>query len=136
MPNSKAPVRSRKKAAVRKKTTRRKPKSALAKVEAELPPTLRDFSRRVRRGLVHLEKQIEKEGRDARRQAARMLKTASHELGKLEAKGERAWKRQSLHARRATVRWLRRLERAVEPPQRKRRPRKKVAARATRARAT
>jgi hypothetical protein len=101
----------------------------LARLEADLPPTLRDFSRRVRRGLVQLEKRIEKDGRDARRQGVRMLREASHRLGHLEAQGEREWRRQTLRARRATITLLRRLERAVEPP-RKARPRKKTASRA------
>jgi len=120
--SAKAP---RKKKATRKKKT--SGKTALAQLEAELPPNLRDFSRRVRRGLVRLEGQIEREGRDVRRRAARMLKSASHELGRLEARGEREWKRQSLQARRATVRWLRGLERAIEPPKKKPRRKKKAA---------
>jgi hypothetical protein len=98
----------------------------LARLEADLPPTLRDFSRRVRRSLLQLEKRIEHDSRDRRRQAARMMREASHRLGHLEAQGEREWRRQTLRARRATVALLRRLERTVEPP-RKARPRKKAA---------
>jgi hypothetical protein len=100
----------------------------LAQLEADLPPTLRDFSRRVRRALVKLEKRIEHDSRATRRQAARMMREASHRLGHLEAQGEREWRRQTLRARRATVTLLRRLERTVEPPHKKR-PRKKAASR-------
>jgi hypothetical protein len=132
---------TRKKAAPKRKTATpaKAPKPVLAQLEADLPPTLRDFSRRVRRGLVRLEKRIEKDGRDARRQGVRMLREASHRLGHLEAQGEREWRRQTLRARRATVALLRRLERAVEPPRktkprktkpRKAKPRKKTASRA------
>jgi hypothetical protein len=114
----------------KKKAARaRRRKPVLAQLEADLPPTLRDFSRRVSSGLVQLEKRIEEDGRDARRQGVRMLREASHRLGQLEAQGEREWRRQTLRARRATVTLLHRLERAVEPP-RKARPRKKTAARA------
>jgi len=113
----------------RKKTARKSSraktgKTALEQLEADLPPNLRDFSRRVRRGLVQLEKRIEKDGRDARRRGVRMLREASHQLGQLEAQGEREWKRQTQRARRAAVSLLRRLERAIQPP-RKKRPRKK-----------
>jgi hypothetical protein len=107
-----------------KGNARRKKKSARVKtrapiieqIEAELPATLRDFSRRVRRGLVRLEKRIEHDSRDTRRQAARVMREASHRLGHFEAQGEREWRRQSLRARRATIALLRQLERAVEPP--------------------
>jgi hypothetical protein len=103
------------------KTTRA---PVLEQLESELPSTLRDFSRRVRRGLVRLEKRIEHDSRDARRRAARIMREASHRLGHLEAQGEREWRRQTLRARRATVVLLRRLEQAVEPP-RTARPRRK-----------
>jgi hypothetical protein len=89
--------------------------SALARLQHELPPTLRDFSRRMSRGLSHLEKRIEHDGRIARRQATRMLREASHRLGQLEAQGEREWRKQSLRARRAAVRLLRQIERNLEP---------------------
>jgi len=111
-----------------KKTTRAKTgsTSTLARLQQELPPTLRDFSRRMRRGLSDLEKRIEQEGRVARRQGARMLRQASHRLGQLEAQGEREWRKQSLRARRAAVRLLHQLERSIEP-QRSARGRKTTA---------
>jgi hypothetical protein len=117
---------ARKRAA--KKTARGKSSntSALARLQQELPPTLRDFSRRMSRGLSDLEKRIEQEGRVARRQGARMLRQASHRLGQLEAQGEREWRKQSLRARHAAVRLLRQLERSIEP-QRKARGRKAAA---------
>ena len=113
---------------VAKKTARaqRSNTSALARIQQELPPTLRDFSRRMSRGLSDLEKRIEQEGRVARRQAARILRQASHRLGQLEAQGEREWRKQSLRARHAAVRLLRQLERSLEP-QRKARGRKATA---------
>jgi hypothetical protein len=100
-----------------KKTARGKTgdTSTLARLQQELPPTLRDFSRRMSRGLSDLEKRIEQEGRVARRQGARMLRQASHRLGQLEAQGEREWRKQSLRARHAAVRLLRQLERSIEP---------------------
>jgi len=102
--------------------------STLARLQQELPPTLRDFSRRMSRGLSDLEKRIEREGRVARRQGTRMLRQASHRLGQLEAQGEREWRKQSLRARHAAVRLLHQLERSIEP-QRSARGRKTTAQR-------
>jgi hypothetical protein len=121
---------ARKRAAAKKRTP------ALIQLEAELPPTLRDFSRRVRRGLARLEKRIEKDRADARRRGMRMLREASHRLGHFEAQGEREWRRQSLRARRATVQLLRRLERAVEPTPKKKSRKKTTAGKATKRKAT
>jgi hypothetical protein len=97
--------------------------SALARLEHELPPNLRDFSRRVSRGLSDLEKRIEQEGRVARRRAARILRQTSHRLGQLEAQGEREWRKQSVRARHTAVRLLRQLERSIEPQRKARRRR-------------
>src|SRR5215510_2159243 len=91
-----------------KPSARGRAKSALARLEAELPPNLRDFSRQVQRGLSRLEKQIESAQRDARRRWARLLRDVSHQLGGLEGRGEQRWRQQSLQARREAVRLLQR----------------------------
>jgi hypothetical protein len=93
----------------------------LARLQGEIPPTLRAFTRRMGRGLSKLEKRIEQEGRVARRKGTRMLRHASHRLGQLEAQGEREWRKQSSRARHAAVRLLRQLERSLEPPRSSRR---------------
>ena len=67
----------------RKKTTRRK-KSAIQRFDEALPPDLRAYSKRVRSGLSKLEREIEKSQRDARRRWTRLLRDASHQLGKIE----------------------------------------------------
>jgi hypothetical protein len=109
-------ARAQRKRAARKTARAKKSNtSALARLQQELPPTLRDFSRRMSRGLSDLEKRIEREGRVARRQGARILRQASHRLGQLEAQGEREWRKQSLRTRHAAVRLLRQLERSIEP---------------------
>ena len=115
-----------KKAARKKtaKTTARKPSSAASRMEQEFPATLGDFSRRVRRQLNALERNIEKTEWRYRRQATRALRDASHQLGKFEARGERAWKKLTTQARREVLTVLRRVERAVEGPK----PKKKAAA--------
>jgi hypothetical protein len=110
--------------AARKTTVRKKAKArrlprgseALRRIEPELPANLREYSRRVRRGLVKLERQIETAQRDARRRWTRLLREASQQLGRLEALGEKQWKKQTYPARREAVKLLRRLERALEPP--------------------
>jgi hypothetical protein len=98
--------------ATRRKTAVRPAGAALARLEQDLPTNLRDFSRRVRRGLTGLEKQLG----SARREAARLLREASHALGRFEAEGERRWRKLAAPARREALRLLRRLERALEAP--------------------
>jgi hypothetical protein len=123
----------RKKAAPKKAARKRTAKTAAPKrsavasrIEQEFPATLGDFSRRVRRQLNALERNIEKTEWRYRRQATRALRDASHQLGKFEARGERAWKKLTAQARREVLTVLRRVERAVEGPKPK--PKKKAAA--------
>jgi len=119
--------------AARKKTTRKaasartaagRAGSALKRIEPELPPNLREFSRRVRSGLGRLERQIEQAQASARREAARLLRDASHALGRFEAEGERRWRKLAAPARREALRLLQRLEKAMQPPARKKAARK------------
>jgi hypothetical protein len=107
------------KKAARKKTAKkatRKRSGAASRIEQEFPPTLGDFSRRVRRQLNALERNIEKTEWRYRRQATRALRDASHQLGRFEARGERAWKKLTAQARREVLAVLRRVEKAVEGP--------------------
>lgn len=116
----------------RKKAPRRV--SAIARFERELPKELRDFSRQVRKDLTLLEKQIEGARKDVRRGMVRVLRDVSHQLGQFEANGERKWKRLTNQARRDAVKALKKLEKAIEPPKKKRKKasgRSKVAARAS-----
>jgi hypothetical protein len=114
---------ARKKKASRKKATRKKTsgrrKGAIARLEKELPPTLAQFSRRVRTELQRLEKQLEKALKPARREAVVVLRDVSQTLGRLEGEGERRWRKLSGQARRDAVSALKRVEKAVEPPRRK-----------------
>jgi hypothetical protein len=111
---------ARKKAA-RKKATRRKATptgrlgigAALGRIE--LPPTLRDYARQVRSRLDGLERQLTRASVDVRRRTARLLREASHQLGRLEAEGEAGWRRLATPYRRQLVDLLRRLEKAVAP---------------------
>jgi hypothetical protein len=114
--------------ASRRSATARQAGAALARLEQELPPNLRAYSRRVRRGLNGLEKEIAKAQANPRREAARLLREASHALGRLEAEGERRWRKLAKPARAEALRLLRRLEGALAGPKRKatrRRVRKK-----------
>jgi hypothetical protein len=104
---------------IRKNTRRRTApargaKTALARLSGELQPTLRQFTRRLRPGLARLERQVEVAEARTRREAARLLRRASEELGRLEAKGEQRWRHLTERARRDAVRWLHRVERAIE----------------------
>jgi hypothetical protein len=109
----------------RRNTATRQAEAALARLEQELPTNLRDFSRRVQRGLAGLEREIEKAQANPRREAARLLREASHALGRFEAEGERRWRKLTAPARREALRLLHRLEGALAGPKR-RKPARKV----------
>lgn len=114
-----------KKKTTKKQTGRGSASAAMARLEAELPPNLRDFSRQVRRDLTRLERRIDVASRDARRQMTRLLRDVSHELGKLEAEGQKRWRALTHQARRDLAKQLNKLQKAIEPPK-KRAPRKKA----------
>jgi DNA anti-recombination protein RmuC len=108
------------KSTTRKKTSRRKTTrkgtglpGALGRVE--LPPTLRDYAKQVRKRLDRLERQITQAQTDVRRRAARLLREASHQLGRLEVRGEAGWRRLAGPYRKQLLDLLRRLEKAVSP---------------------
>jgi lipopolysaccharide biosynthesis regulator YciM len=100
------------------KRARKARKTSLRKVarriEAELPATLDEFSKRVRVRLTRLERAVERAGARYRREIVRALRQASHQLGRFEAEGERRWKRLTTQARRDALLVLRRLEKALE----------------------
>lgn len=108
---------------VARKTIRRA-QAGLQRLEDELPATLAEFSKRVQRGLGSLERRIDRVELRTRRQAARLLREASHQLGRYEAEGERRWKRLTGQARRDALRLLHRLEKALEPARRTQVPRR------------
>ncbi len=108
---------SRKKSPRKKSATaiaRARTSAALDRLERELPPTLRDYSRRVRQQLGKLEREIDRTQARYRRQAVRVLREGSHRLGSLEALGERGWRELSKRTRKEILNILRRLEHAVE----------------------
>lgn len=109
----------------KKRTSRPKTKGPLERLEDGLPQTLKDYSRRLRRGLGRLERDLVQRELSARRKAARLLREASHQLGQLEARGEREFRRRATRARREADRLLHRVERAIDPSPP---PRKKTAA--------
>ena len=102
----------------RRKATRRA-EVALARLEQDLPPSLKEFSRQVQRGLTALEVEIQRAQANPRREFARLLRETSHTLGRLEAEGERRWRKLTAPARREALRLLRRLEGALATPRRK-----------------
>ena len=122
-------ARRRKKAvrkAGRRKATRRA-EVALTRLEQDLPPNLKEFSRQVKRRLGALEVEIQRAQANPRREAARLLREASHTLGRIEAEGERRWRKLTAPARREALRLLRRLEGALATPRRKTARRRAVA---------
>lgn len=116
---------ARKKTGTRRVTAARRGARARARTgrQAALPPSLKEFSRKVRGDLTRLEKQIETASRDAVRHCAHVLRNVSQLLGRLEAAGETEWLR-SNEARLEAVRALRELEGTIQPPKGKRPARK------------
>ena len=105
----------RKKTTARTASPRARAKAALDRLQKEIPPTLRDFSKNLRSNLSKLEKEIDKASSKYRRQAVRLLREGSHRLGSLEAQGEKGWRKLNTRARKELSSVVRRLQRAVEP---------------------
>jgi hypothetical protein len=108
--------------ATRKKTARRRSTrrvvaaragAALARLEQEFP-SLREFSRQVGRRLNQIEREVERVEAVSRRRLTHVMREASHELGRLEAQGEKRWRALTTRARRDALDILKRLERALE----------------------
>ena len=102
---------AKKKAAVRGRGAR--VAAEVAKVERELPETLREFSARVRKRLGQLERAAVRAQERYQREAVRVLRVASHRLGRFEAEGERRWKKLTATARRDALQVLRKMEKAL-----------------------
>lgn len=100
----------------------------VARIESNLPRTLREYSRSVQRELTRIERDVEKVTATTRKKGIKLLREASHELGRLEQQGEKAWQRLSTPYRRQAVTLLKQLEKAVAPPKA---TRKKVAKKTT-----
>ena len=112
---------TKKKAAKRKTAKRKTATGALARIEAELPKTLRGYVKEIEKRLNSLEKDIEKAGATARRSSAKLLRDASRTIGAWEQQGEAAWRR----GRREAAALMHKLEKSVTPA---RKPKKKKAA--------
>ena len=126
---------ARKSTATKKRTRRKSParktgRLSLSRIEQEMPASVRDLARQVRRDLTKLEKRIDKASRDGRRRLTRVLRDASRELGRLEAQGQKRWRALTAQTRRDALKAVRRLEKALAAP-RKKTTRNKTARRAT-----
>ena len=104
---------TKKKASKRKATRKSARRSAIDLVGAELPKSLKAFGRQLRRDLNAIERQIETCGKDTRRSLARIVRDASHQLGVLEARGQREWRSLSRNARRDVERIRKRVQKAT-----------------------
>jgi hypothetical protein len=102
-------------ASVKKRTVKKAGRSAKGRAGFELPPTLQAYSKQVQKRLAALEKEIERARTEARRRAARLLRNASHELGRLEAGGEQGWRKLAGDAQKQALKLLAQLEKAIAP---------------------
>lgn len=98
-----------------KKGSGRAKGAAAALARLELPPTLQAYSKQVQKRLALLEKEIERAQTEARSRAARLLRKASHELGRLEAGGEQGWRKLAGDAQKQAIKLLAQLEKAIAP---------------------
>jgi len=112
-----------KKKTTRKKTARKKTSGRKRSRAADLPASLAQFVRQVTVRLNRLEQQLSKTEERYRREWTRTLRIVSRQLGRIEAEGEKRWKKLTDTPRRDAAALLRRLEKAIEP-----RPRKRSAA--------
>ena len=95
---------------------------AIDRLELELPPTLAQFARRMRTRLARLEREIERAEVRYRKRFTKLLREGSHQLGRYEALGEKRWRELTTQTRRDVAKVLRRIEKAVAPPQQRRKP--------------
>jgi hypothetical protein len=109
-----------KKKAAKKKATKKKAgkkrsakRSAVDLIGDDLPKSLKAFGRLVRRDLTAIEKQIEVAGKDVRRSLSRVVRDASHQLGALEARGEREWRSLSRKAKGDVEQVMKRVRKAT-----------------------
>jgi hypothetical protein len=103
--------------AARKKTTRKATRASVrgALPRLELPRNLQEFRKRIETQLNALERDVSRARTETRRRAARLIREASHQLGRLEARGETGWRQLAESYRKELVRLLERLERALAP---------------------
>lgn len=107
---------AKKKAAPRKKKASAKKaarKAAAKLVGSELPKSLKAFGAHLRRDLNAIEKQIEIATKDTRRGLARIVRDASHQLGVLETRGEREWRKLSRNAEKDVKKIVKRVQKAT-----------------------
>ena len=104
--------------AARKKTTRKATRAASARgalPRLEFPRNLQEFRKRIETQLNALERDAARARTETRRRAARLIREASRQLGRLEAKGETGWRQLAESYRKELVRLLERIERALAP---------------------
>jgi hypothetical protein len=106
--------------------TARRAKGRFAQFEAQLPTTLREFAGDLHKRLDRLEREAAKAQVEARRRAARLLREASHQLGRLEVGGEAAWRKLGAAYQKDLIALLGRLEKALAPARRRRQARRKA----------
>lgn len=115
--------------ATAKRTPARRRRGAAKKTSAlgpiEVPERLEEFLKSAQKRLDELERDVYRAGAKVRRNGVRVLREVSHELGKIEQRGEAEWRRLRAHYAREAVKILQRIEKAVAPPARKRATKKR-----------
>jgi hypothetical protein len=106
---------AKKRATPKKKARKKKAKMSIGAslIGADLPKSLSAFGRQLRRDLNAIEKEIEIAGKDTRRSLTRIVRDASHQLGALEARGEREWRNLSRAAKKDIAKITKRIRKAT-----------------------
>jgi hypothetical protein len=112
------------KKSTRKGSSRRA--SPLSRLQGQLPPTLREYANQIRKQLDRLERELTRAQMTARRSAARLLREASQQLGRLEVAGEAGWRKLGASYQKDLLALLKRLEKAVAPPSARKAVRRKA----------
>ncbi len=100
----------------RKKVTRKKAVRgrAAALLGERLPASVGALTRQLRADLNTIEKQIQSAGKDTRRGLTRVMRDASHQLGVLEARGQKGWRTMSRKMRSDVERIVKWVQQAVK----------------------
>ena len=106
---------AKKKAAPKRKSSKKKAarKASVDLVGSNLPKSLKAFGKQLRRDLNAIEKQIEVATKDTRRGLTRIVRDASHQLGVLETRGEREWRKLSRNAEKDLQKIVKRVKKAT-----------------------
>lgn len=97
-----------------KKVAKKKAVKAADILGTALPKSLKAFSAQMRRDLNALEKLLVGSRKETRRSLGRIIRDASHQLGKFEGQGEREWKKLNTRAKKETEALIKKVKKTLK----------------------